>query len=227
MSGCALNASPLGSARKRVRRRQSLALRVCPRIHLAARPTDNTRAVFLDRDGVVVDDPGYLADPDLLRLLPGAAEAIAHLRAGGWRVVLVTNQSGVARGALTEARLGQVHERLTAVLAERGSALDAIYYCPHLGNAPVPEYALDCDCRKPAPGMLLAAAADLNLNLAECWMVGDQPSDIAAGQSAGCRTVLIASAAAPPAPDSMTPTLTASCLLAAVNSQLLPGVRRG
>lgn len=152
----------------------------------------STRAVFLDRDGVVVDDPGYLSDPAALRLLPGVGEAIAALRAAGWRVVLVTNQSGVARGYFSEARLAEIHARLGELLARAGAALDAVYYCPHHPEAEVVAYRRACDCRKPAPGLLQAAARDLGLDLAECWMIGDRAADVAAGRAAGCRTILVA-----------------------------------
>jgi D-glycero-D-manno-heptose 1,7-bisphosphate phosphatase len=149
------------------------------------------RAVFLDRDGVLVDDPGYLSDPDAVRLLPGAARSLVALRAAGWRLVVVTNQSGFARGHFTEERLAGIHARLGELLAAGGATLDAIYYCPHHPDGSAGAYRRACDCRKPLPGLLLAAARDLRLDLAACWMVGDQPKDVAAGRAAGCRTILI------------------------------------
>jgi D-glycero-D-manno-heptose 1,7-bisphosphate phosphatase len=172
-------------------RSSSRERRRCPRRHLAAAPNGIERAVFLDRDGVLVDDPGYLSRPDEVRLLTGVAEALARLRAAGWRIVVATNQAGVGHGYFSEEELRQIHERLCALLEARGAAVDAIYYCPHHPTATAAEYRLDCSCRKPLPGLLRAAARELGLNLRECWMIGDRPSDIAAGLRAGCRTVLI------------------------------------
>jgi D-glycero-D-manno-heptose 1,7-bisphosphate phosphatase len=149
------------------------------------------RAVFLDRDGVIVDDPGYLSDPEALRLLPRVAEALIALRQSGWLLILVSNQSGIARGYFTEQRLAEIHARLREVLAVQGASLDAIYYCPHHPEGTVAGFARECECRKPQPGLLVAAARDLDLDLPQCWMVGDQLKDVAAGQAAGCRTVLI------------------------------------
>jgi D-glycero-D-manno-heptose 1,7-bisphosphate phosphatase len=139
-----------------------------------------------------VPDPGYLRELEQVQLLPGVAPALVALREAGWRLVVVTNQSGVARGYLTEARLAAIHARLEERLAAGGAGVDAIYYCPHHPEAPQVEYRLACPCRKPSPGMLLAAAADLDLDLGDCWMIGDQPRDALAAQAAGCRWVLSA-----------------------------------
>jgi D-glycero-D-manno-heptose 1,7-bisphosphate phosphatase len=137
--------------------------------------------VFLDRDGTIIEDADYLHDPGQVRLIPGAADAIRHLNAAGWRVVVVTNQSGVARGYFDEGQIGRVHARVQELL---GSArVDGWYYCPHVGDA--------CLCRKPKPGMLLTAAVDLGIHLADSWMVGDKPEDVQAGVAAGCRTVRV------------------------------------
>ncbi len=149
------------------------------------------KAVFLDRDGTVVDDPGYLADPAKLKLLSGVDLAIKSLRQAGYRIVLVTNQSGVARGKLTEATLKALHDRLNTLLTEKGAPLDAVYHCPYHPEGTVPEFTRDSDLRKPAPGMLLKAAGDLDLDLRRSWMVGDAARDTQAGLSAGCRTVLL------------------------------------
>lgn len=149
------------------------------------------RAVFLDRDGVIVDDPGYLDDPDALRLLPGAGRALAALSQAGWKLVIVTNQSGIARGYFTEERLTEIHARLRELLTVLGASLDAIYYCPHHPDGTVARFARECECRKPQPGLLLAAARDRGLDSTQCWMVGDQAKDIAAGRAVGCRTILI------------------------------------
>jgi D,D-heptose 1,7-bisphosphate phosphatase len=149
------------------------------------------RAVFLDRDGVLVADMHHLRRADQLRLLPGVPEALVQLREAGWALVVATNQSVVARGWLSEEGLGRVHGALIDMLRERGAMLDRIYYCPHHPDGEVPEYRGACSCRKPNPGMLLRAAEELDLELADSVMVGDAPSDIEAGRRAGCRSVLI------------------------------------
>jgi D-glycero-D-manno-heptose 1,7-bisphosphate phosphatase len=149
------------------------------------------KAVFLDRDNTLIEDPGYLSDPADVKLLPGVDLAVKSLRQGGYKVVVVTNQSGIARGLLTEERLEEIHAELRRRLDERGATLDAIYYCPYLPDAPVEQYAVDSDLRKPKPGMLLAAAKDLDLDLHNSWVIGDRPRDVEAGRRAGCRTVRI------------------------------------
>jgi len=151
------------------------------------------KAVFLDRDGTVMDDPGYLADPSGVKLLPGVDLAVKSLRQAGYKIVVVTNQSGVARGLLTEETLEKIHAELRRKLAEKGAMLDAIYYCPFHPEGSVPQYAKESELRKPAPGMLYQAAKELDLDLKSCWMVGDAGRDVDAGRSAGCRTILLRS----------------------------------
>ena len=154
------------------------------------------RAVFLDRDGVLIEDSGSLVRrPDQLRIIPGVPTALADVRALGFLTVVVTNQTVVARGMVTERELGQLHTRLQEKLRQREEAarIDAFYVCPHHPNADLPAYRMNCACRKPKPGMLLRAERDLDLDLSRSIMVGDRPSDIAAGQFAGCRTVLVES----------------------------------
>jgi len=152
------------------------------------------RAVFLDRDNTIIADPGYINDPDQVHLLPGAAEAIQRLNAAGYVVVVATNQSGVARGRITEKQLAAVHQRMREMLLEQGARLDAIYYCPYLPGveATVPRFRRESRLRKPEPGMLLKAAQELELSLEASWMIGDSTRDILAGRRAGCRTILIA-----------------------------------
>lgn len=152
------------------------------------------RAVFLDRDNTIIADPGYINDPDQVHLLPGAAEAIQRLNAAGYVVVVATNQSGVARGRITEKQLAAVHQRMREMLLEQGARLDAIYYCPYLPgvDATVPRFRRESRLRKPEPGMLLKAAQELELSLEASWMIGDSTRDILAGRRAGCRTILIA-----------------------------------
>ncbi len=150
-------------------------------------------AVFLDRDGTIVREVDYLRSPEELRLLPHAADAIRRLNEIGFAVVVTTNQSGVARGLLTEDDLAQVHKLLAERLAKRGARLDAIYFCPHHPTAGAGPYRRECSCRKPAPGMLLRAAEELDLDLSRCFAVGDSRRDLVAGREAGCKTILVRS----------------------------------
>ena len=149
-------------------------------------------AVFLDRDGTVIEHVPYLSDPARVRLLPGAAEALRRLRRAGFARVLVTNQSAIGRGMLTVDRLAEIHAELERQLAASGASLDAIYYCP---TAPAvnDRTVVECLDRKPGAGMLLRAAAEMGLDLAASWMVGDLISDVLAGLNAGCRSILVRS----------------------------------
>lgn len=151
------------------------------------------RAVFLDRDNTIIHNDGDLGDPQQVRLIKGAASAIASLRGLGYHVVVVSNQGGVARGAFTEEDVERVNSRIASLVWEQaGASIDRFYYCPHHPEAKVERYRGDHPWRKPRPGMLEQAAADLELELSRCWMVGDQPRDIAAGRAVGARTVLLA-----------------------------------
>ncbi len=149
------------------------------------------RAVFLDRDRTIIEDPGYIADPGLVKLLPGADLAIKGLRQAGYLAILVTNQSAIARGLLTLETLETIHAEMRRQLAAGGAHLDAIYYCPFHPEGTVEPYAVDSDLRKPRPGMILQAAREHDIDLSASWMVGDSPRDIEAGQRAGCRTIRI------------------------------------
>jgi D-glycero-D-manno-heptose 1,7-bisphosphate phosphatase len=157
-------------------------------------------AVFLDRDGTLTLPRHYPCRPEHLVLQKGVPAALRELRAAGWLLVVVTNQSGLARGYFTPADLEAMHAHLRARLAAAGAGVDAIYHCPHHPDGVVAELAIRCACRKPATGMLLAAATDLGIDLAGSWMVGDAPSDIEAGRRAGCRTVRV-DGTAPTDPD--------------------------
>lgn len=135
-------------------------------------------AVFLDRDDTIIRDKVYLSDPGGIEILEGAPEAIRLLNSWNIPVIVITNQSGIARGIFNEERLRAIHKRLLALLREKGATIDAIYYCPHLPEGSVEKYATACTCRKPDTGMLLQAAQDFGLDLSSCFMVGDKPEDI-------------------------------------------------
>lgn len=143
-------------------------------------------AVFLDRDGTLIEHVHHLVNAADVRLIPGAAEALCRLHDAGYTCIIVTNQSVVGRGMLTHEGLRRVHDRMSQLLAACGAAVDGLYYCPEVpcGDDPMQSGHPD---RKPAPGMLLRAAKEHDVNLAASWMVGDSVSDLAAGSNAGCR----------------------------------------
>lgn len=151
-------------------------------------------AVFFDRDGTLIHDPGYLNHPDQVQVVDGAAEALKEFQVLGYKTVVASNQSGVARGIVTVEMLERIHDRLRELLAVKGATLDAIYYCPYHPDGVVPEYTKESDWQKPKPGMLLSAAQEMDIDLTRSWMIGDSDRDVEAGRSAGCRTILISSA---------------------------------
>jgi D-glycero-D-manno-heptose 1,7-bisphosphate phosphatase len=142
------------------------------------------RAVFLDRDGTLNMERGYLTDPAELVLYHGAGLAVRQLNSNGWLVVVLTNQSAIGRGLLSVERLEQVQSVLRQELAKADAFYDAFYYCPHIPKD-------NCDCRKPKPGLLLQAAVDLSIDLSGSFMIGDKLSDIEAGHLAGCKSILV------------------------------------
>lgn len=168
-------------------------------------------AIFLDRDDTLIEDMGYSADPERVRLKPGAARALTRLHDAGYALVVVTNQSGVARGYFTEEQLAVAHRRMKELLKAESAALDGIYHCPYLPgpDAVVEAYRQESELRKPHPGMLTRAARELSLDLPASWMIGDAPRDVEAGRAAGCRTILLGDAASVrgPAADFTAPTL--------------------
>jgi D-glycero-D-manno-heptose 1,7-bisphosphate phosphatase len=147
-------------------------------------------AVFLDKDGTLIEDLPYNVDPRRIRLAPGAAEGVRLLHDAGYALVVVTNQSGVARGWFTLDELDRVADHLRAVLAGLGAPLTGFYACPH-GPEGDDDGPPSCDCRKPLPGLIRRAANELNLDLGGSWLVGDTWMDVLAGREAGCRTVLV------------------------------------
>jgi D-glycero-D-manno-heptose 1,7-bisphosphate phosphatase len=156
------------------------------------------RAVFLDRDGVLNEDRGYVSRPEDFHWLPGAILALQALQRAGWQLVVVTNQSGIARGFYGPAEYDNLTSWMRADLAAHHVKLDGVYHCPHLPDAPLAAWCRQCDCRKPAPGMLRRAARDLKLDLATCVMIGDKPADIAAGRAARVAACIRIDSAPPP-----------------------------
>ena len=150
-----------------------------------------TPAMFLDRDGVIIENAHYLERLSDVCLIPGAAQAIRRLNNAHVPVFVVTNQSGVARGYFPESFIRDTHAHLDEMLALEGAHVDGWYFCPHHPSEGIDGYRLDCACRKPKPGMLFAAARDHDLDLSRSWLIGDNLTDCQAGAAAGCRTVLV------------------------------------
>jgi len=145
------------------------------------------KAAFLDRDGVInvkAPEGQYVTRWEEVRFLPGVAAAIGLFNKAGFRVIVISNQRCVAKGLVTSAEVEALHRKISKELADRGAVIDAVYFCPHDTDPP-------CDCRKPAPGMLLQAARDHQIDLGASWMIGDSDADVAAGKNAGCKTVLV------------------------------------
>lgn len=148
-------------------------------------------AVFLDRDGTIVEESGYLDRLERLVFFPFSVDAIRVLNRAGFAVVVVTNQAGIARGIVRESFVGEAHRHIAARLEAGGAHVDGFYFCPHYPSGVVEQYRTACDCRKPQPGMLRRAATDLDLDLARSFVVGDRWHDLAAGQAVGARGVLV------------------------------------
>ncbi len=153
------------------------------------------KAIFLDRDGTINKYVGFLTNIDKFELLDGVTEAIQQINASGYLAIVVTNQPVIARGEVSFEQLDEIHHKMETLLGQEGAYLDAIYYCPHHPHSGYPgevkELKIECDCRKPKPGMLMKAAKDYNIDLEESYMIGDSENDILAGKNAGCKTVLI------------------------------------
>ena len=151
------------------------------------------RAVFLDRDGTLNVEKGYISDVDAIELYPGAAAAVRRLNDAGIPAILVTNQTGAARGYYTIEHVHALNRRVSELLMqEAGARLDAVYFCPHYKDGIIPEFTKNCDCRKPAPGMILQAAQDFpDIDLATSFVVGDKATDITFARNAGCRGILV------------------------------------
>lgn len=155
------------------------------------------KAIFLDRDGTINKLVGFLRNIEDFELLPNVPDAIRRINSSGYLAIVITNQPVIARGEVSVSELEEIHAKMETLLGHEGAYLDAIYYCPHHPHkgyaGEIPELKIECDCRKPKPGMLLRAANDFNIDLSQSWMIGDSESDILAGKSAGCMTGLIGS----------------------------------
>ncbi|MGN6639938.1 MAG: D-glycero-alpha-D-manno-heptose-1,7-bisphosphate 7-phosphatase [Mucilaginibacter sp.] len=148
-------------------------------------------AVFIDKDGTLIHDIPYNVDPDLIVLQDNSIEGLKDLQESGYKLIVVSNQSGVACGYFSEEALAVVEKKLRSLLGRHGIMLSGFYYCPHYVHGIIHEYAVDCYCRKPMPGMLLHAAEVNNIDLTSSWMIGDILNDVEAGNRAGCKTILI------------------------------------
>jgi heptosyltransferase-2 len=166
-------------------------LRAASALLESAQQRERNMAVFLDRDGTINEEVGYLSSAEDLRLMPGAVEGVRLLNQHGIKAVVVSNQSGVARGYFPEVRVRQIHQRLEDLLGEEGAYLDGIYFCPHHPEVGDPPYRALCDCRKPKDGMLRMAATDLGLDLSRSYVIGDHGSDVALGKNAGMKSILL------------------------------------
>ena len=157
--------------------------------------SNKQKAVFLDRDGTINKYVGFLRNINDFELIDGVSEAIKRINASGYLAIVITNQPVIARGEVTYEELNEIHNKMETLLGNHGAYLDSIYYCPHHPDSgfdgEIKELKIDCDCRKPKPGLLLKAAEELNIDLNKSWMIGDSKNDIMAGKNAGCKTALI------------------------------------
>ncbi len=149
------------------------------------------KAVFLDRDGTINEEVGYLDSLEQLRIFPAAFDAVRMINEAGMKVVVVTNQSGVARGFFDEDFVNSVHARINEIFREKGAFIDRFYYCPHHPTEGVGRYRISCDCRKPAPGMLIRASEELDIDLSSSYVVGDMAKDIEVANNVGARGILV------------------------------------
>jgi len=150
-----------------------------------------SRAVFLDRDGVIIEDVPYLSSTEKIKLISGAAQGIRLLNKLNFKVIIITNQSAVARGLVTEEELSEIHKELIRKLEDQGAKIDALYYCPHHPQGRIKQFRKVCVCRKPSPGMILKAAKEYSIDLGSSYMIGDKLSDVQSARKAGCIPILI------------------------------------
>lgn len=148
-------------------------------------------AVFLDRDGTISEEVGYIRDPDQFQLMPKSAEAVKLMNARGLKVIVITNQAGVAKGYFPEAVINQVHKKMEKTLLDQGAFLDGVYYCPHHPEGVVETYRQTCECRKPASGLLKKASEEHGIDLSRSYMVGDKLADVDCGHRIGAKAILV------------------------------------
>lgn len=149
------------------------------------------KACFLDRDGVLIEEVNYIKSPDQVKIIPGVFDALKKLREKGYLCIVISNQSGVARGYFKEGDVAKIQDRIDGFLTEKGLKIDGYYNCPHHPGGTVSEYKKDCDCRKPKPGLILKAAKEHSIDLSKSFMIGDKFSDIKAAENAGCHTAIM------------------------------------
>ena len=149
------------------------------------------KAVFIDKDGTLIPNIPYNIDPGRITIDDETIEGLRLLKDEGFLLIVISNQSGIAKGYFKEMDLQQVWNKISALLQKHEISIDAFYYCPHEPNGIVEQYAMECDCKKPLPGMILKAAAELKIDLSQSWMIGDILNDVEAGNRAGCSTILI------------------------------------
>ena len=149
------------------------------------------KAVFIDRDGTLIKDVPYNTNISLIEFLPGVIEALSLFKKNNYLLVLITNQSGIAKGFFTVDELTVLHDALQQMLMKHEIKLDGIYYCPHHPDGFIEQYTIECNCRKPKPGLILRAVEDLDIDVSISWMIGDILNDVEAGKSAGCKTILL------------------------------------
>jgi D-glycero-D-manno-heptose 1,7-bisphosphate phosphatase len=153
--------------------------------------SNKNRAVFLDRDGTINEEVGYLSQPENIRILPDVTEAIKMLKAAEYKILVVSNQSGVARGYYTEDDVQLINEKINQLLMQSGTSIDAFFYCPHHSNGVIAKYSYACHCRKPESGLILEAAEQFNLDLTKSFIIGDKLSDLQMAEYLGARTILV------------------------------------
>jgi histidinol-phosphate phosphatase family protein len=150
-----------------------------------------SKALFVDKDGTIIEDLPYNVDPAKIRFMPGVPEGLRLVHAAGYRIIVVTNQSGIARGYFTEEELAAASRRIAGMMAEAGVPLAGFYFCPHLPGGVIPGYDIACSCRKPQPGLIVRAAREHAIDVTRSWIAGDILNDVEAGHRAGCRAVMI------------------------------------
>lgn len=149
------------------------------------------RAFFLDRDGTLIEDRGYICGFDEVEIFPFSVEAVQLMNQNGFKVFVITNQSSIGRGICTEEQVKEIHREIKKYFLDRGAVIDEIYYCPYHENSVIERFRRNDECRKPSPGMILMATRDFDINLAESYVMGDMVTDILAGKNAGCQTVFV------------------------------------